>query len=106
MLALNRVSGLGSWQGVKHAQQFSGFLDGGRMNARNMMKALECMDGDGHCELMCHPGDAPKSDDYAHWGYAWTDELEALQNNKIRQYIDLNKIKLTSFREIEASSAS
>lgn len=53
-------------------------------------------------ELNCHPGegDAETRRRYAHWGYRWDEELEALTAPETRAVLERQGIVLTSFRNL------
>ena len=49
---------------------------------------------------MCHPGLHDPDKRYAHWGYNWGEELNALIDPEVFKYIQDNEIKLISYREL------
>lgn len=57
---------------------------------------------DGVYELNCHPGesDMETRQRYAHWGYRWDEELEALTAPETRAILKERGIVLTSFRRV------
>jgi hopanoid biosynthesis associated protein HpnK len=57
---------------------------------------------DGVYELNCHPGegDVETRARYAHWGYRWDEELEALTAPETRVVLEKEGIVLTSFRRV------
>ena len=83
---------------IWRTDHFSGFLFGGNLNKQNLQKIIECLPRHGTCELMCHPGLDDPNTRYNHWGYRWSDELNALIDPDISNLIDHKGIHLTSYR--------
>ena len=82
------------------AAGFAGFYHGGRLNRRNLATVLRRLPAGGLCELMCHPSLDDPNSPYAHWGYAWADEVDALTDPQTRRYLQQNGVELTSYRRI------
>lgn len=78
---------------------FVGFGIGGRISSPWLRALAGRLPQSGVCELMCHPGQDDPGSRYAHWGYHWQEELEALTDPGI---VGLFKQRshLTSYREI------
>jgi hopanoid biosynthesis associated protein HpnK len=99
MRVLSLFCGLGNRFIARRADHFFGFLAGGDLNRKNLCKILELLPP-GVSELMCHPGMHDPATPYAHWRYHWQDELDALTDNEIMEFIREREIRLISFREL------
>ena len=114
MRVLNFFGWLGKGLIELRADSFFGFLAGGELNKKNLRQILEVLPPKGACELMCHPGLEDRETAYRHWNYRWQEELDALIDPEIADFIREREIRLSSFRElagwhalpIAASSAS
>jgi hopanoid biosynthesis associated protein HpnK len=75
-----------------------GFEAGGCLTRSALEQILRRIP-DGLYELVCHPGedDANTRTQYAHWGYQWAEELEALTAPETRVVVKEEAIALTSF---------
>ncbi len=100
MRVLNFFSLLGKGLIERRADYFFGFLFGGELNKKNLRTILEALPASGVCELMCHPGLNDPATPYAHWRYHWQDELDALIDNEMLDFIRERDIRLISFRDI------
>jgi len=100
MRVLNFFSLLGKGVIERRADYFFGFLFGGELNKKNLRTILEALPASGVCELMCHPGLHDPNTAYAHWRYRWQDELDALIDNEIMDFIRERDIRLISFRDL------
>ncbi|MBN2031173.1 ChbG/HpnK family deacetylase [bacterium] len=92
-LKVKRLSLLG-------ADHFSGFLYSGKINHRNLEALLDNLPQDGVCELMCHPGLENEQSDYHHWGYRWSDELNALTDPSLAYLIWQKGFELVSYQDL------
>jgi hopanoid biosynthesis associated protein HpnK len=74
-----------------------GFEAGGCLTRSALEQILRRIP-DGLYELVCHPGedDADTRTQYAHWGYRWAEELEALTAPETRVVVNEEGIVLTS----------
>ena len=79
---------------------FAGFLYGGNLNKRNLLRVIEALPSEGICELMCHPGLDGENDKYSHWNYHWEDELNALIDADISGLIKNKGIQLISYQSL------
>lgn len=102
-LVLNCVCTIAALPGAKQPDHFVGFVFGGRLTKANLVKILQHLPATGTCELMCHPGRPDPQSPRAHWGYRWQDELDALTDPGIRQYIESNDIRLVSYTALANS---
>lgn len=100
MLALNLACASARPNGLRTADQFAGSFFAGRLNRRNLFTVIDHLSGPGTCELMCHPGRPPRGDRYAHWNYDWREELAALTDPAVRDYLQEKGIRLASWREL------
>ncbi len=83
---------------LRMADGMYGFEFGGCLTRTALEQILREM-ADGLYELNCHPGegDMETRTRYAHWGYRWDEELEALTAPETRAVLDELGIVLTSF---------
>lgn len=81
-------------------KNFFGFSFSGIMNKANLLKILKRLPLTEISEIMCHPGFSDPKSPYTHWGYHWQDELDALIDPDIKEFIAYNKIELISFRKL------
>jgi hopanoid biosynthesis associated protein HpnK len=79
---------------------FVGFFFGGNLNKKNLIQILENLPRTGTCELMCHPGNYDPDTRYSHWDYHCKDELNALTDPEIVNFLKREGISLTSYREL------
>lgn len=84
--------------GLYTADWFWGLGTSRAMNEESLIETLRGV-RPGVNEIMCHPGvgDADSAQRYP--GYAWDEELTALQSEAVRRYIDESDIRLASFRD-------
>ena len=101
--ALNCVCSIAAIPGAMQPDHFVGFAFGGKLTKANLFKVLQSLPETGTCELMCHPGHPDPQSPRAHWGYRWQEELEALTDPEVRQYIESNDIKLVSYAALANS---
>lgn len=74
-----------------------GFRHGGRLNEARLLSLLKGLRS-GITELMVHPGyDATGK--YG-WEYCWEDELTAVTSEKVKAFIQDNRIELTDYAKI------
>jgi predicted glycoside hydrolase/deacetylase ChbG (UPF0249 family) len=79
---------------------FAGFLFSGRLCKANLKHLLDHLPASGTCELMCHPGLDDPGTQYSHWGYHWSDELDALMDQEIFEILQDKGIRLVSYRQL------
>jgi len=94
---LCRMSGNSDYPG---APQFAGFVFGGNLNKVNLRTVLQQLRPQGVYEMMCHPGNADQDGIYGHWDYHWRDELAALIDPEIKNYLSQKEIELISYRTL------
>jgi hopanoid biosynthesis associated protein HpnK len=99
-LVLSSFCRMANGMRAQTTDRFAGFLFGGNLNKENLRKILADMPGEGSCEIMCHPGLEGPGTRYAHWHYNWLDELNALVDDEIKQYVHNRNIRLISYREL------
>lgn len=99
-IALNYFTSQINSQYSINADSFCGFYFGGKLNRANLFAVLKSLPHFGVCELMCHPGREDSDSEYASWGYKWSDELEALVDPEVNEFIDNKGIKLISYRDL------
>jgi predicted glycoside hydrolase/deacetylase ChbG (UPF0249 family) len=100
LLPLKLCCYLGRDADVFRTDHFVGFIHGGNLSKQNLAKLIQCLPRDGTCELMCHPGLEDTDSPYSHWGYHWSDELEALMDPATLDLIRRHEIQLTSYGEL------
>jgi len=79
----------------------AGFLEGGRLDQPRLLGVIERLPR-GTWELMTHPGSAHPGPAYAHWGYHWRAELDALVDADVAAAVRRRGIELISFRALAA----
>ena len=82
---------------------FVGFFYGGNLHKDNLQKVLEHLPPSGVCELGCHPGLDDLNTRYSHWGYCWEDELKALMDPEVSDWLQRKGIQLISYRQFADS---
>ena len=100
LVILNVFCRVADTAGAKRPEYFFGFFFGGRLTQENLSKILDHLPPVGDCELMCHPGLRDANNVRAHWGYLWQDELNALTDPRVRQYLNTNGIELISYANL------
>ena len=81
---------------------FFGFYDGGRLDKVKLIQIFRKMSR-GTSELMCHPGlgiNANTPPGYEHWDYAWSEELNSLMDEEIKEVISRENIQLINFSRL------
>ena len=81
---------------------FMGMLFGGHLNGANLDKIFTNMPQASCVEIMSHPGDAdPEREQvYRHWGYHWTDELNALLSHSKDEIQRRYGYRIISYEEL------
>ena len=100
MLILNLFCRLGRNAMAVRTDHFVGFFFGGNLHKKHLQKVLEQLPLNGTCELMCHPGLDDPNTRYGHWGYHWSDELNALLDQETVDIVRHKGIELISYREL------
>jgi predicted glycoside hydrolase/deacetylase ChbG (UPF0249 family) len=100
LLALNAFCMFAGTWGAKRTDHFCGFFYGGKLTKENLTRVLEHLPPEGTCELMCHPGLDDLQSPYMHWGYRWQDELDALIDKDIRDYLKFGGVELISYADL------
>lgn len=88
---------------LRTVDTFAGFIQGGALDRAALMEVIGRLPAGGTCELMCHPGLARQGHPYAHWGYDWQAETQALTDPQVRRLIDARGITLVSYRDAFAA---
>lgn len=99
-LALNVFCAAADTVGVARPDHFVGFFHGGRLSKANLIRILSTLPRCGTCELMCHPGHADASGRYAHWGYRWQDEFDALTDPAVARWLREHHVELVSYASL------
>lgn len=101
LLVLRRLSRSASrhLQPLRSADHTAGFRVAGRLTAASLLKIIDKLPARGVVELICHPGRKAPNSPYAHWGYAWQGELDALSAPAVVESLLRRQIQLVSYRE-------
>jgi len=97
LFALNAFCAAADIRGAKRPDHFVGFFYGGRLTKPNLMQVLESLPSEGTCELMCHPGRQDAGSPRAHWQYRWPDELDALTDRDVGEWLQSRGIELVPY---------
>jgi len=100
LLVLNFFCRLNKINDLEFPNHFFGFFYSGNLNYKHLQTTLRKLPSNGLCEIICHPGIYDPDNRYTHWGYHWSDELEALVNPKILDFINNKNIRLVSYRHL------
>lgn len=100
MVVLNYFCWWGRKYILKRTDYFAGFLFGGDLEKNHLIKELEYVPLNGVCELICHPSEPDPKGEFKHWKYHGEDELKALTNPEIKQYLLLRAIQLMNFKSL------
>ena len=103
MQSLNFFCTLGKSLIQRRTDYFFGFLWGGNLDKKHLWEILNMLPPQGTCELMCHPGYNDAHTDYEHWRYRWQDELAALTDPEIADFVRARGIQLINYRELGRS---
>jgi hypothetical protein len=98
LTALCRKAGLRAQRsGLRTAQHFFGLNESGALDEAALVRVLESV-SPGVNEVMSHPGigDEALHNKYR-WGYAWDNEMAALQSPVICKMIEQRGIRLAHF---------
>jgi hopanoid biosynthesis associated protein HpnK len=99
-LVLNLFCQMGKSRIRRRTDFFAGFLLGGNLNKENLLHILRALQLGGTYEIMCHPGLNDPDMHYSHWGYHWSDELNALTDKEISEFLQHKGVQLISYREL------
>jgi predicted glycoside hydrolase/deacetylase ChbG (UPF0249 family) len=102
MLVLNVFCQMAIGKVERRTEFFTGFLFGGNLSRESLWNILKHLPSGGTCELMCHPGLEDENSRYAHWRYRWVDELNALTDDAIGQFVQAEGIQLISYRDLNS----
>jgi hopanoid biosynthesis associated protein HpnK len=100
LLTLNIFCRLGKKTISQRTDHFAGFFLSGNLHKQNLQKLLQSLPPNGTCELMCHPGLDDSNTPYSHWGYHWSNELTALADPEITDFLRKKGIRLISYRQL------
>ena len=106
LLVLNTFCTFARTADAKRPDHFCGFFYGGRLTKDNLMRTLRHLPSSGTSELMCHPGLSDPDSRYAHWGYHWKDEHDALIDPEVKDYLNGNGIRLISYADLYTQEAA
>jgi hopanoid biosynthesis associated protein HpnK len=104
LLILNMFCRFGKNTNSTRVDEFVGFFFSGNLHKNNLGKLLECLPTSGTCELMCHPGFDDASTRYGHWGYHWSNELNALTDPEMADFLRQRNVALISYRQLAQSA--
>ncbi len=104
MLVLNLMSNRVSIKGLATTDTFMGFFVGGRLSTAKLSDILNCLPANKTCELMCHPGFVDHS--YSHWQYHHEEELEALCDKNIIDWLQDRDVQLISYQDLSQQASS
>ena len=99
-IILNLFCEMGKRKIKRRTDFFAGFLFGGNLNKENLLCILQYANHNGTYEIMCHPGLDDQSTQYGHWGYHWSDELNALLDKEVSDFLRDKSIRLISYRQL------
>jgi len=85
---------------LARTQAFAGFFFGGKLTKQHLLTVIEHLPESGTCEVMCHPGLADPDTRYAHWGYRWSEELDALVDPDVADCLRRRAIRLVSYKDL------
>ncbi len=95
-LASRRMAGAG----LLTPDNFFGMLAGGHMYEKNFLSILAALP-EGTSEIMVHPGKSNRALDAIYqWHYHWEEELAAVTSEAGRRFLEQNRIKMISFKEL------
>ena len=97
LFALNAFCAAADIRGAERPDHFVGFFYGGRLSKPNLMRVLESLPNEGTCELMCHPGRQDASGAHRHWQYRWQEELDALTDSDVSEWLRSRGIELIPY---------
>jgi hopanoid biosynthesis associated protein HpnK len=100
LLSLNMFCTIARTSGTQQPDRFFGFFYGGGLTKARLWRILQQLGPDSTSEIMCHPGVYDDACKYKHWDYHWQDELDALTDQNIKDYLDSSGIKLISYADI------
>jgi hopanoid biosynthesis associated protein HpnK len=100
LLILNAFCAFARTSDATRPDHFCGFFYGGRLSKENLMTVLEHLPKNGICELMCHPGLSDPHSRYAHWGYRWQDERDALTDKDVKDHLRARGVELISYANL------
>lgn len=83
--------------GITVPDHFAGFYFGGNLKKENLLTLLNNIPRSGICEIMCHPGSDDSETPYSHWNYHGFEELKALTDPEVINYIQQENIQLIAY---------
>lgn len=103
LFALNAFCAAADVRGAARPDHFVGFFYGGRLTKGNLMRVLHALPASGTSELMCHPGRHDPASSRGHWQYRWQDELAALTDGEVRDWLREHGVELVSYAALAAN---
>lgn len=100
LAGLDAFCALAKTSGTVAPDRFFGFFFGGNLTRKNLLRVFGIIPASGTCELMCHPGMHDGHSQYSHWKYSWQDELDALTDQEIKNYLKTAGISLISYKDL------
>ena len=84
--------------GLESTDHFFGIMEAGRWNSKSLRQTIAAL-RPGVTEICCHPRSEPAPEKQYDWGYNFKEELAALSSDHLRQFIEEQEVRLTSFRD-------
>ena len=100
LCVLNALSRPPQNDGLHSPEEMLGFFFGGNLNKTNLLEVLSHLKNGRTYELMCHPGKFDANCKHTHWNYNWQEELDAIKDIEVRNYLIENKINLISYKDL------
>jgi predicted glycoside hydrolase/deacetylase ChbG (UPF0249 family) len=100
LIVLNFLCSKVKDKSILHTNHFAGFLYSGQLNKKRLKNLLGFIPQNGICELMCHPGLKNNDIQYNRWQYRWYDELQALTDRSVLDYIRQKGFQFISYRDL------
>jgi predicted glycoside hydrolase/deacetylase ChbG (UPF0249 family) len=100
LCVLNTLSKQPRIYGLQSSDEMLGFFFGGNLGKQNLLKVLGHLKTGQTYELMCHPGKVDADSMYAHWNYNWQEELDALQDAEVRDFLIDHQINLIKYKDL------
>ena len=84
--------------GLASTDHFFGVMEAGRWNSKSLRQTISAL-RPGVTEICCHPRSEPAPEKQYDWGYNFKEELATLASAGLRQFIEEQNVRLTSFRD-------
>jgi hopanoid biosynthesis associated protein HpnK len=90
--------GMLNGSGLASTDHFFGVMEAGRWNFKSLRHTIAAL-RPGVTEICCHPRSEPAPEKQYDWGYNFKEELAALASAGLRQFIEEQDVRLTTFRD-------